>query len=356
MKIGGIAIRDSRLVATYFNEFCCTIGANLARNFVDIRPNSFTKYLLQRISSSIYLDIPNPTETENVVHTLNLNKAVGYDNIPLFFLRTASIVITPYLHFFIEFCFCSGTFPEACATAKIVPIFKKGKKDDPSNYRPISILTCFSKIMEKIIYKRLMSFWNKHKVIQKNQLGFQSNVSTNHALVDVVSSCFDNINDNLFTDLIFLNFTKAFDTVNHKILLHKLDHYGIRGQANNLLRACLKRRQYVLINNNVSPPLCNNIGVPHGSILGPLLFLLYINDLPFSVSYNPRLFAGDTCLVCSDANLPVVTFKMNDNLHRVSLWLKANKLTANPLKSHALLIPPNFNKPLPLIDLTSDFS
>ena len=332
MQNGGITIGDSRLVATHFNEFFCTTGANLAKNFIDIQPNSFTKYLQQRISSSIYSDIPNPTEIENVVHSLNLNKAVGYDNIPPFFLRTVSTVITTYLHLFREFCFCNGTFPEDCATAKIVPIFKKGKKDDPLNYRPISILTCFSKIMEKIIYKRQIFFLNKHKVIQKNQFGCQSNVSTNHALVDVISSCFDNINDNLFTGLIFLDLTKAFDTVNHEILLHKLDHYNIRGQANNLLRTFLKRRQYVLINNNVPPPLCNNIGVPQGSILGPLLFLLYINDLQFSVSCNPRLFADDTCLVCSYAKLPVVASKMNNNLHRVSLWLKGNKLTVNPPK------------------------
>ena len=128
-------------------------------------------------------------------------------------------------------------------------------------------------------------------------------------------------------------------------------HYGIRGQANNLLRVFFKRRQYVLINKNVSPPLCNNVRVPQGSILGPLLFLLYINDLPFSLSCNSRLFAYDTCLACSDANSPAVASKMNENQHRYSLWLKANKLTVNPSKSHALLIPPNFNKPLPLIDM-----
>ena len=174
LKICGITFGDSRLVATHFNNFFCTIGANLAKNFEDAQPNSYAKYLHQRISSSIYLDIPKPTEMENVVHSLNLNKAVGYDNMPSFFLRTAYTVITPYLHIFIEFCFCNGTFFEDCATAKIVPIIKKGKKDDPSNYRPISILTCFSKIMEKIIHKRLMSFLNKQKVIQKINSAFEA--------------------------------------------------------------------------------------------------------------------------------------------------------------------------------------
>ena len=143
-----------------------------------------------------------------------------------------------------------------------MPIFKKDNREDPLNYRPISPLTCFSKIMEKLIHKRLMSFLNKHKVIQKHQYGFQSNVSTNHALIDVVSDCFDNINNNQYTGLIFLDLTKAFDTVNHEILLHKLQHCGIRGQANDLLGVFLKRRQYVSIIHVDSPLLYNNTGVP----------------------------------------------------------------------------------------------
>ena len=271
---------------------------------------------------SIYLDTPSPTEIRSAIHSLSLNKAVGYDNISPFFLRSASTVITSFLHLFINFYFNHGVSPKNCVTAKIVSIFKKGNRDDPSNYRPISLFTCFSKIVEKLIHKRLVSFLNKHKVIQKHQYGFQSNVSTNHALIDVVSDCFDNINNNLYTGLIFLDLTKAFDTVNHEILLHKLEHYGIRGQAKDLLPAFLKRRQYVSINHVDSPLLYNNIGVPQDSILGPLLFLLYINDLPSSVTSNPRLFPDDTCLICSDQSLPVLTSKMNDDLNLISFDLK----------------------------------
>ena len=153
-----------------------------------------------------------------------------------------------------------------------------------------------------------------------------------------------------------MDLTKAFDTVNHEILFHKLEHYGIRGQANDLLRAFLKRRQYVSINHVDSPLLYNNIGVPQGSILGPLLFLLYINDLPSSVTSNPRLFADDTCLICSDQSLPVLTSKMNDDLNRISFWLEANTLTVNPSKSYALIIPTKPNETLPLVNLSKNNS
>ena len=238
LQIDNRSTEDSQLVSNHFNEFFCTIEANLANKFVS-KYNSFIKHLKHRISPSIYLDTPSPTETRSAIHSLSLNKTVGYDNISAFFLISASTVITPFLHLFINFCFSHGVFPENCVTAKIVPIFKKSNREDPSNYRSISLPTCFFKIMEKLIHKRLMSFLNTHRVIQKHQYGFQSNVSTNHALIDVVSDCFDNINNNQYTGLIFLDLTKAFDKANHEIL-HKLEHYGIRGQANDLLRAFLK--------------------------------------------------------------------------------------------------------------------
>ena len=231
-----------------------------------------------------------------------MNKAVGHDQIPAFFLRAATFVVTPYLHSFIEFCFTNGVFPDNCTIARIVPLFKKGDHKEPTNYRPISILSCFSKIMEKIIYKRLITFLNLHKAIHKTQYGFQKNISTNHVLIDVVTNSFDNINANLYTGLVFLDLTKAFDTVSHDILLCKLDHYGIRGKANELLHAFLKRKQYVSINGTNSSLLPNKYGVPQGSTLGPLLFLLYINDLPSSVTCEPRFFADDTCLVYSSPN------------------------------------------------------
>ena len=139
---------DYQNIADEFNKFFCSIGSNLANNFSNTSFKSFSTYLTKRVSSSIYLNIPNHTEIFNAIYSLKNNKAVGHDGIPAFFLRITSSVIIPYLQVFIEFCFTEGTFPENCTIARIVPIFKKGERDKPTNYRPISILTCFSKIFE----------------------------------------------------------------------------------------------------------------------------------------------------------------------------------------------------------------
>ena len=270
-----------------------------------------------------------------------------FNSIPAFFLHVASDVITPYLHCFIEFSFNHGIFPDSCTKAKIVPIFKKGNLDNPNNYRPISILTCFSKIFEKVIYKRLINFLNKHNVICSTQYGFRKNISTIHALIDVITSSFDNTNENLFTGLVFLDLTKAFDTVSHDILLCKLNHYGIRGKANKLLQSFLQRKQFVSLQGLQSNLLPNKYGVPQGSTLGPLLFLLYINDLPHSISCQPRFFADDTCLLYAHPDLNNLNSTINHDLVEISSWLQSNKLTVNPAKSTAMIIPPKLKKTSP---------
>ena len=140
-----------------------------------------------------------------------------------------------YIQAFIEFCFTKGVFPKNCATAKIVPIFKKGESDKFTNYRPISILTCFSKIFEGCVN----NFFNKHNIIINTQYGFQNKVSINRAFVDIITNSYENINSNQFTSLVFLNLIKALDSVNHDILLLKLQYYCIRGLANQLIQSFL---------------------------------------------------------------------------------------------------------------------
>ena len=132
-------------------KFFCSIGSSLANNFSNTSFKSFSTYLNKQVSSSIYLNIPNPTEMFNTIYSLKNSKAIGHDDIPAFFLRIASSVIIPYFQVFIEFCVTEGVFPENCTIARTVPIFKKGERDKPTNHRPISILTCFSKIFEGLL-------------------------------------------------------------------------------------------------------------------------------------------------------------------------------------------------------------
>ena len=149
------------------------------------------EYLTNTISSTIYLEPPTSNEILNLILSLNNNKALGQDNIPAYFLKVSRYVITPHLKYFKNFIFNNGVFPRNCKIAKVVPIFKNGCKEETYNYRPISILTCFSKIIEKMIYNRLITFFFKHKVIYSHQFGFQSKISTSHAMLYLVTATYD---------------------------------------------------------------------------------------------------------------------------------------------------------------------
>ena len=159
-------------------------------------------------------------------------------------------------------CFDFGIFPTCLKTAKVVPVYKAGDINEVTNYRPISILYIFSKILEKPVHSRTLSFLKYHSVLTPTQYGFRPKYSTLHALLDITNYALDNIEKKLYTGLVFLNLTKAFDTVNHSILLYKLEHYGIRGIVNNFFGSFLtNRNQYVTINNTNSSLKSIDIGV-----------------------------------------------------------------------------------------------
>ena len=178
----------------------------------------------------------------NHILSLNDNKAIEHDDIPAYFLKVSSTVIAPYLQIFTNFIFNNGLFSNNCKIAKRAPIYKNGSKEEINNYRPISILTCFSKIIEKMIYNRLMAFFKIHEVLYPHPFGFQGKIFTSHAILDLITTAYDNIDNNLHTGLVFIDFKKAFDTVCHKILMTKLVHYGIRGGAFKLLNSYLSGR------------------------------------------------------------------------------------------------------------------
>ena len=331
-------------VAENFNKFFCSIGENLAKDIPCQNNRKFMSYLRNRNSSSMFLETPKLDEIIDSLKSLSVNKAVGQDNIPAFFIKTANLIIAPYLLILYDYAFSNGIFPDILKVAKVIPIHKNGNKNDPNNYRPIAILSSFSKILEKLIYQRLIQFLGKYNILIPSQYGFQRNFSTIHAITDIVTLTYDNINIKHYTALFFLDLKKAFDSVCHSTLLAKLDHYGIRGQTLKLIKSFLIRKQFVSMNKTQSSLMTNPFGVPQGSTLGPLLFLLYVNDLPNSTQIIPRLFADDTCLSVHHSNLSNLQTELNLELTRLSEWCKSNKLTINPTKSQLLVISPRLNE------------
>ena len=350
-----VTVTDQQRILDEFNHFFSKVGENLASEFSTNDEAAFELFLQNRVSPSIFMEPPRVNEVINIINSLNLNKSVGHDNISPYFLRVASDTLAPALCFIIDNAFRLGIFPTSCKIARIVPLHKSGKTDNITNYRPISILTCFSKIIEKLIHKRMSNFFQKHSVLVTSQYGFQNNMSTSHAIVDVLTSTYDHIDNNMYTGLILLDFKKAFDTVCHTTLLKKLEHYGNRGAAHKLLHSYLSdRHQYITSYDICSEKVLNRFGVPQGSNLGPSLFLIYINDIPNALTSPPRLFADDTCLVIHAANPRTLQEKINIELLNVHKWTKANKITLNPKKSSALIVPPKTTLPVPAIDLIFD--
>ena len=336
-------------LAENFYKFFCSIGENLAKDKPCQDNRKFMSYLKNRNSSSMFLEAPNLYEIIDSLKSLSVNKALGQDNIAAFFIKTVNLVIAPYLLILYDYTFSSGIFPDILKIAKVLPIHKNGNQNDPNNYRPISILSTFSKILEKLIYQRLTKFLGKYNILIPSQYGFQCSFSSIHAITDIVTLTYDNINIKHYTAFFFLDVKKAFDSVCHSTILAKLDHYGIRGQTLKLIKSFLLRKQFVSISKTQSSLMTNPFGVPQGSTLGPLLFLLYVNDLLNSTKTIPRLFVDDTCLIVHHSNSSNLQTELNLELIRLSEWCKSNKLTINPSKNQLLVISPRMN------ELVTDF-
>ena len=255
-------------------------------------------------------------------------------------------VLAPFLTAYFKIVLEFGFFPQIFKTAKVILVFKTGKRNLTDNYRPISLLPSLSKVLEKLIKIRLLRFFDKHQVLYENQYGFREKYSTLHALLDVTSETYNAIQRNHRTAPMFTYLRKAFDTVSHKILLQKLYHYGIRGPAHKLIKSYLSSRyQFVSHNSTTSSSKAINIGVPQGSILGPLLFLIYVNDLPNAIISKLRLFADDTCLILNNPSASALETACNLELYNLYKWCNANKLQINPQKSAVLTIPSKLNTP-----------
>lgn len=344
-KSGNNILSDPSDIANSFCKYFTNVGPDLARKI----PNtniSFHSFLNSGCNKSIFLRPTNANELQEICNLFKTGKSPGYDNISMYVIKRSFDLLAEPLANIINVSLSTGIFPNKLKIAKIIPVFKTGEQNSFTNYRPISLLTNFSKFFEKVMQKRLISFIERHEILYKFQFGFRSKHSTSHSLISLVNNIASDIDRGHIAAGIFIDLSKAFDTLDHQVLLSKLEYYGIRGVALQWIRSyLLNREQFVQFRYTCSSFNKIKCGVPQGSILGPLLFILYINDLPNALELAKSfLFADDTSVYYSHLDIKNLEIILNRELANLDVWMKSNKLSVNISKTNYVIFRPRQRK------------
>ena len=299
----------------------------------------FSDYI-KAIESKFYFTEISSETMYQTLKDMKSRKAAGPDNISAKLLKDSASVTLPLLTKIFNLSLSEGVFPDDWKNARVSPIYKSGDKEECGNYRPISVLSVVSKLFEKLVYKQIYSYLDENNVLTSFQSGFRKGHSTCTSLLNTTNTWLVSMDQGLINGVIFLDLKKAFDTVDHKILLSKLELYGF---SNNCLRWFVSylsnRTQVCKVGKTCSSKRHVKTGVPQGSNLGPLHFLLYINDLPNCLSDSiPALFADDTNVTTTGSSMEDIETKLNNELENLHHCLLANKLSLDVGKTEYMVI------------------
>ena len=334
--INGKLETDEQIISNGLNDFYVNIG-NKVRATIPDCDKTYSDFMPAANHNAMFLAPTTSSEVKSIIMKLKL-KSPGWDGITANVLKQTCTKFTDALACIINLSFAQGIFPQEMKTAKVIPVYKGEDETIMGNYRPVSILPMFSKVFERLMYDRLISFIDEHNILYKYQFGFRQGHGTDLALITLIDKISREVDEGNNVLGVFLDFTKAFDTVDHQILLNKLELYGVRGVAHKWITNYLKdRKQYVCLNEIKSNLCAVTCGVPQGSILGPLLYLIYVNDIVNISSVIPILFADDTNIFLTGKNIGNLMGQMNQELSKLVEWVNVNKLSLNISKTKYMI-------------------
>jgi len=331
-------IKDSTHMADAFNMHFSTIGPKLESKINkskanDVETSTFSK--TRQTSLKFQIKQVKPGDILKIIMKMKPKGSSGYDLLSNKILKNIANNILIPLTFFINEKIRTRKFPDPWKLAKVIPLFKGGDRTNLNQYRPISLLPAISKVYEKVIDKQLKQFLDERNILINTQFGFRKNHETSHAVMHLIREITTANTKNMVSTAVFIDVKKAFDCCNHQIILKKLDHYGIdKTIFSNYLQ---NREQFVTCNGLKSGNRKITCGVPQGSILGPTLFTIYINDLPRCTRLKTILFADDTTFIHSAKDIDTLTYETNIELKAIQNWFTQNALTVHPAKSNYLI-------------------
>lgn len=339
--INGNFESNEKTIANEFNRYFIEIGPKLSQNIISPNNKSIGDYLKSPVQTNFQFKRIDIDTVIKAIDSLKPKTSFSQDRISNKLLKYIKYEIAWPLMELINYTFALGIFPNTLKIAKVTPLYKKNENYMFDNYRPVSVLSSVSKVYERIMHDQIYNHFNGLNLFYNSQYGFRSNHSTEYALLELTDRIITEMDNNNIPINIFMDLSKAFDTLDHKILLHKLNYYGFHDKSYDLLKCYLSNRfQYVVFNNVQSDLIEIKCGVPQGSILGPLLFIIYLNDMPNVTEYfTPIIYADDTTLftTLNYNNVNDTQHNINDELQLISDWLKLNKLSLNASKTKAML-------------------
>ena len=339
----GFTLSNAKDIANAFNVYFANIGKNLASEIEqNVNIIDYTQYLSTPITETkLQFKCITDNDTQKAIDKLENKSSSGHDGISNKLLKLLKMELSKSLTLIINQMITTGIFPDSFKISKITPLFKKGDVSLLSNYRPISLLPTISKIFERILYNQLCEYFNSNNLLAEQQYGFRTNHSTEYAAVRLVDTISKEMESGSTPTALYIDLSKAFDTLSFDILLYKLNYYGVKSNAFKLLKNYLtNRKQYVVFNSQNSETVDITTGVPQGSILGPLLFSICINDL-ITISNKLKfiMYADDTTIYFNLEDFDPYHLKrdINNELEKITLWLKMNKLSLNVQKTKFMI-------------------